>query len=217
MTPHSTIAAGVNRVGALANQIASLPAVQQIIRAEEQRQLDLDRQARRACMERLKEAEHAESLALPAFDAAVSALRLAEAEVEARRRDVFVAEDALGQARQLVSSANYELVKKHGEGAVMLGLHRLHKRIDDADRAIKILAENGFTVTAWGLKHPRPGVSLQVEIETDKRTKAVSALEKMKALVNADMAPVEIEAKVEQLLTDAGLGRETTSPDASSV
>lgn len=188
----------------LAGIIAKLPGVQEMLKAEKERQHDEATAARVAVIERLEELAADEVMAQAAQAEALAEFEAVRVTYEAARAKLLNAEETARAAAGLRRWAEEELRLKHGEEAVNVTDSLLQSMRIQLETRIAGLEKSEVRKAPYGAFEYRPEVREALEKERTKLEAVKSAFESLGDLRRARLHPAELKAQAEALLASAG-------------
>ncbi|MBP9060621.1 MAG: hypothetical protein KBF98_09950 [Rhodoferax sp.] len=198
-----------NAAEQLMQMVTSLPAIKQLVAAEQKQNLETSQQARAKCISRLKALRTNEADMAHKREKAAADLKDAESKLVKFRSALVASDLAAANAARLRQTEEQSLIHEHGEASVSNGLRLLdqlrkeqQRRIDGMQhsRHIDILA--GDYVVG---RRPNPAFEpafLARKEELEKIEKAYA--EALKLVERDDLAPSQISATMDALLQSAG-------------
>lgn len=188
----------------LAGIIAKLPGVQEMLKAEKERQHDEATAARVAVIERLEELAADEVMAQAAQVQALAEFEAVRVTYEAARAKMQAAEEAARAAAGLRRWVENELRLKHGEESVNVADSLLQTMRSQLETLIAGLERSEVRKTPLGRLEYVPAVREALEKERAKLEVVKSAFESLGDLRRARLHPAELSAQAEALLASAG-------------
>lgn len=188
----------------LATIIAKLPGVQEMLKAEKERQHDEATAARVAVIERLEELAAEEAMAQAAQAQALAEFEAVRVTYEAARAKMQAAEETARAAAGLRGWAENELRLKHGEEAVNVTDGLLQSMRIQLETKIAGLEKSEVRKAPYGRMEYVPAVREALEKERAKLEAVKSAFEGLADLRRARLHPAELKAQAEALLASAG-------------
>lgn len=190
-------------------KISELPVVADLIHEEDEKTTEAHKQARLACLNRLKSLYAKEVDTRKKVDEKIAVLRAAEDKLAALRTEVAIASNTHTAAASTRQTAEQELQTIHGEAHVtraLFALDRLQKTC--AEKLADIEHTKFLKHTLGGVVYTR-GINPEYEI---KRSQLITqaglieqALADVRALIWVDIAPSRLEKMVTGLLHSVGL------------
>jgi len=202
-------------------KVSSLPVVQQLVKEEIERDKSEILQSRLTCLQNLRALRLEEAEAKAKLDAAVAALKKAEASLEQLRTPVVAANAAHLEVSAKVQYLNRELIQVHGESSVQFTLYMLAIILNKCKEQIVICNDSLKTTfrvgDEWMFRPIDPAHKKNLEINKKK----LESLEKIYAeaqfLIEVDLSPEEIDGHCTALLNLAGYKKPTTEENDQAV
>lgn len=188
----------------LAGIIAKLPGVQEMLKAEKERQHDEATAARVDVIERLEELSAEQALAQAAQAEALAEFEQVRVTYETARAKMLAAEEAVRAVHGRRNWTENELRLKHGEEAVHVTDSILQSIRIQLETSIAGLEKSELRRTPLGRLEYRPKVREALEKERAKLEAVKSAFERLGELRRARLHPAELKAQAEALLASAG-------------